>query len=69
MISLRRLFHEDTVVLRVEADAAVAVDTPTMWTHRIHNEGPGALQLVFWADALLDRGDPDTYSRWCRANG
>lgn len=62
VISLRRLFHEDTVVLRVHADDAVAVDTPTLWTHRIHNEGPGDLHLAFWADALLDRDNPDTYA-------
>ena len=62
VISLRRLFSDRVVAIRVHARDAVAVDSPTLWTHNIHNDGPADLTLAFWADALLDKDNPDTYA-------
>lgn len=62
LISMRRLFHDETIAVRVRAHSAVAVDVPTLWAHRVDNDGDGDLHLVFWADALLDRDNPDTHA-------
>jgi UDP-2-acetamido-2,6-beta-L-arabino-hexul-4-ose reductase len=34
---------------------------PTMWVHNITNVGESDLVTMFWADQLLDRGNPDQY--------
>jgi UDP-2-acetamido-2,6-beta-L-arabino-hexul-4-ose reductase len=60
-ISLRRLFTDEVVSFDVTGEAAVAVDMPTMWAHKITNTGASDLTTVFWANELFDPAAPDTF--------
>lgn len=59
-ISLRRLFSAEVLEFAVTGSRPVAVDMPTMWTHRIENTGAEVLYTAFWTNALFDSSDPDT---------
>jgi UDP-2-acetamido-2,6-beta-L-arabino-hexul-4-ose reductase len=61
-ISLRRMFHDEVVDIQVSGDSPVAVDMPTMWSHRIVNSGDGDLYTAFWTDQIFDPQDPDTHA-------
>jgi UDP-2-acetamido-2,6-beta-L-arabino-hexul-4-ose reductase len=61
-ISLRRMFGSEVVEVEATGDAPVAVDMPTMWSHRITNTGDAELYTAFWADQLFDPADPDTHA-------
>jgi UDP-2-acetamido-2,6-beta-L-arabino-hexul-4-ose reductase len=60
-IALRRLYHDEIVRFTVTGDRPGFVDMPTMWTHHIRNVGDDDVVTVFWADQLLDPGQPDQY--------
>jgi UDP-2-acetamido-2,6-beta-L-arabino-hexul-4-ose reductase len=59
-ISLRRLFTSDVVTFSVTGDSPVAVDMPTMWSHKITNTGDSTLYTSFWANDIFDPNNPDT---------
>ena len=61
-IDLRRLLHNEVVTFRLSGDAPSFVDMPTLWVHNIRNVGNTELVTMFWADQLLDLGNPDQYS-------
>lgn len=61
-ISLRRLFADDVVRLRVRGDDPVAVDMPTMWTHALTNTGRADITTLFWSHELYDPARPDTFA-------
>lgn len=59
-ISLRRLFTDEVFDIEVDGDQPVAVDMPTMWTHRIVNTGVGVLYTSFWTNDIFNPAAPDT---------
>jgi UDP-2-acetamido-2,6-beta-L-arabino-hexul-4-ose reductase len=59
-ISLRRLFTDEVIDFDVDGERPVAVDMPTMWTHRITNTGSGQLYTSFWTNDIFDPENPDT---------
>ena len=59
-ISLRRLFTADVYQFRVTGYAPVAVDMPTMWSHKITNTGADALYTSFWTNDIFNPEVPDT---------
>jgi UDP-2-acetamido-2,6-beta-L-arabino-hexul-4-ose reductase len=61
VISLRRLFHADVIDIHTDAARPVAVDVPTMWAHRISNEGPEDFRSGLWSNEVFDPSDPDTF--------
>jgi UDP-2-acetamido-2,6-beta-L-arabino-hexul-4-ose reductase len=61
LLTVRRLFSEESVEIRITGDAPVAIDVPTMWTHRVENVGSEDLLLVFWANRIFDPSIPDVY--------
>lgn len=61
LISLRRLGDNTVIRFSVDGDQPVAVDMPTMWTHKIVNTGRRELITLFWTNELFDPVRPDTY--------
>ena len=61
-ISLRKLFTDDVVEFEVTGDKPVAVDMPTMWSHKITNTGTDVLYTSFWSNDIFDPKAPDTIS-------
>lgn len=59
-ISMRRLLTGDTIEFKVTGDAPVAVDMPTMWSHKITNSGEDLLYTSFWSNDIFDPDAPDT---------
>lgn len=59
-ISLRRLFTDEVFHFGVDGDQPVAVDMPTMWTHKITNTGTRLLYTSFWTNDLFSPSSPDT---------
>jgi UDP-2-acetamido-2,6-beta-L-arabino-hexul-4-ose reductase len=59
-ISLRRLFSDEVIEFRVNGDEPVAVDMPTMWSHKITNTGADVLYTSFWSNDIFDQDAPDT---------
>ena len=66
-ISLRKLFTEEVVEFRVTGDAPVAVDMPTMWSHKITNIGSETLYTSFWTNDIFDPESPDTIAEAVQA--
>jgi len=60
VIELRRLFSDHVIQIPVDAMEPVAVDMPTMWSHRITNTGAEALYTCFWTNDIFDPTRPDT---------
>lgn len=60
VIALRRLFTDDVVEFEVTGDAPVAVDMPTMWSHKITNTGADLLYTSFWTNDIFNPQAPDT---------
>jgi UDP-2-acetamido-2,6-beta-L-arabino-hexul-4-ose reductase len=60
VISLRKLFTDEVVEFRVNGDEPVAVDMPTMWSHKITNVGADMLYTSFWTNDIFNPEDPDT---------
>jgi UDP-2-acetamido-2,6-beta-L-arabino-hexul-4-ose reductase len=61
-ISLRRMFHDEVIDVTVAGETPVAVDMPTMWSHRITNTGDEDLFTAFWTDQIFDPQNPDTHA-------
>ncbi len=59
-IALRRLFTEEVYEFNVRGDEPVAVDMPTMWSHKITNTGPDELYTSFWTNDIFNPEAPDT---------
>lgn len=59
-ISLRRVFTDEVIEFRVTGDEPVAVDMPTMWSHKITNTGSDLLYTSFWSNDIFDPEAPDT---------
>ena len=59
-IALRKLFTDDVVEFEVTGDKPVAVDMPTMWSHKITNTGSDVLYTSFWSNDIFDPLAPDT---------
>lgn len=61
-ISLRRLFTAQVFEFQVTGNRPVAVDMPTMWSHKITNSGSDLLYTSFWTNDLFNQEAPDTIS-------
>ena len=61
-ISMRRLFTSETLSYEVTGDDPVAIDMPTMWSHKITNTGMDTLYTAFWSNELFDIEAPDTFA-------
>ena len=59
-ISLRKLDTKEVIHFEVTGDSPVAVDMPTMWSHKIENTGTEALYTSFWTNDHFDPRNPDT---------
>ena len=59
-ISLRRLFTAQVFEFQVTGDRPVAVDMPTMWSHKITNTASESLYTAFWTNDLFNPEAPDT---------
>lgn len=59
-ISLRKLFSTEVHEFQVSGERPVAVDMPTMWTHKITNTGADTLYTSFWTNEVFDPLEPDT---------
>lgn len=59
-ISLRRMFTREVLDFEVSGDEPVAIDMPTMWSHKIRNTGDELLFTSFWTDDIFDPEHPDT---------
>ena len=59
-IALRRLFTEEVFEFHVTGDEPMAIDMPTMWTHKITNTGDQALYTSFWTNDIFNPDNPDT---------
>ena len=59
-IALRKLFSKKIFQFDVTGDEPVAVDMPTLWSHKITNTGTGSLFTSFWANEIFKPDAPDT---------
>lgn len=59
-ISLRKMFTNEVHKFQVTGERPVAVDMPTMWTHKITNTGTDTLYTSFWTNEIFDPTAPDT---------
>ena len=59
-ISLRKLFSDEVYEFEVTGEKPVAVDMPTMWTHKITNTGADTLYTSFWTNEIFNPIAPDT---------
>lgn len=59
-ISLRKLFTGDILEFAVTGQQPVAIDMPTMWSHKITNTGDEVLYTSFWSNDIFDPAAPDT---------
>jgi len=59
-ISLRKVFTDEVVEFEVTGDDPVAVDMPTMWSHKIVNTGASTLFTSFWTNDIFNPESPDT---------
>lgn len=59
-ISLRKLFSKEVHEFKVTGKEPMAVDMPTMWTHKITNTGVDTLYTSFWTNEIFNPLEPDT---------
>lgn len=59
-IALRRLFTDRVYEFAVTGDSPLAVDMPTLWTHKITNTGDETLFTSFWTNEIYSPLAPDT---------
>jgi UDP-2-acetamido-2,6-beta-L-arabino-hexul-4-ose reductase len=60
-ISMRKLFTDEIATYRVDGQNPVAIDMPTMWSHKITNIGTDKLYTMFWINEIFDPASPDTF--------
>lgn len=61
-ISMRRLFSDEVVCFEVNGSTPVAIDMPTLWTHKITNTAESELFTMFWTNDVFDPANPDTFA-------
>lgn len=59
-IALRRLFTDRVFEFAVKGAEPMAVDMPTMWSHKITNTGDQVLYTSFWTNDIFNPSHPDT---------
>lgn len=59
-IALRKVFTDEVITFEVTGDKPVAVDMPTMWSHKITNTGAETLYTSFWTNDIFNPDAPDT---------
>lgn len=60
VISLRKMFTDQTYRFSVSGEAPAAVDMPTGWSHNITNTGSDILYTSFWTNDIFNPHNPDT---------
>ncbi|MBO1737393.1 NAD-dependent epimerase/dehydratase family protein [Leifsonia sp. TF02-11] len=60
VISMRRLFTDEVLRFEVSGARPMAIDMPTLWSHKIENIGEQTLVTSFWANELFRPDSPDT---------
>jgi len=60
IIEMRRCGTSDTASIAASSECPVAVDIPTMWTHKITNTGNDPLYTASWTNGPFDPVVPDT---------
>lgn len=60
IISVRKLFSTEVFDFHVTGEKPVAIDMPTMWTHKITNTGADTLYTSFWTNEVFNPLAPDT---------
>jgi UDP-2-acetamido-2,6-beta-L-arabino-hexul-4-ose reductase len=61
-IAMRCLFSDDVLRFAVDGSLPVAIDMPTLWTHKITNTGESELYTLFWTNDIFDPASPDTFA-------
>lgn len=62
VIAMRRVLTDDVIEFRVTGEQPVAVDMPTLWSHKITNTGDDELFTSFWSNEIFDPEFPDTFA-------
>jgi len=62
LIQVRRLFDDTVREFRVDGEAPVFIDMPTLHTHCIRNIGNTPLFTLFWSHEIFDPAAPDTWA-------
>lgn len=62
-IAMRCLFSDEVVRFEVDGSAPLAIDMPTLWTHKITNTGDADLFTMFWTNDIFDPAKPDTFAQ------
>lgn len=62
VIRIRRVPEGPIWEYRVNGEAPMVVDMPTLHTHSIENVGTGRLLTLFWSHDIFDPAAPDTYA-------
>ena len=57
---MRRLFTDEVLRFEVSGARPMAIDMPTLWSHKIENIGEQTLVTSFWANELFRPDSPDT---------
>ncbi|PWC04449.1 NAD-dependent epimerase/dehydratase family protein [Agromyces badenianii] len=60
VIALRRVLTDEVLEFRVSGAQPVAIDMPTLWSHKITNTGDDDLFTSFWSNEIFDPETPDT---------
>ncbi len=61
-IAMRCLFNDEVLRFDVDGSLPVAIDMPTLWTHKITNTGDSELYTMFWSNDIFDPASPDTFA-------
>ena len=61
-IAMRCLFSDEVLRFDVDGSLPVAMDMPTLWTHKITNTGDSELYTMFWSNDIFDPASPDTFA-------
>lgn len=62
VIAMRRVLTDDVIEFRVTGEEPMAVDMPTLWSHKITNTGDDDLFTSFWSNEVFDPEFPDTFA-------
>ena len=60
VIAVRRVLTDEVFEFAVTGATPVAIDMPTLWSHKITNTGDGELFTSFWSNEIFDPETPDT---------
>jgi UDP-2-acetamido-2,6-beta-L-arabino-hexul-4-ose reductase len=62
VIAMRRVLTDDVIEFHVTGEEPMAVDMPTLWSHKITNTGDDELFTSFWSNEIFDPESPDTFA-------